>query len=138
MIYAYQKRSLKLIRMNKNHQMPKPSSEIKAGKSLRDFYLLAREIMIDLCESSIAICPREMEQSNIFQWVWGYEKKVGRSISGEVYIFQREICSNFEIHFYKAKYYLQVLSRVSSIYSFSAGFYGLSCRSPLKLFFLIW
>ena len=34
----------------KNHQMPKPSSEIKASISLRDFYLLARKIMIDLCE----------------------------------------------------------------------------------------
>ena len=38
MIYAYEKRSLKLIRMkfDKNHQMPKPSSEIKASVSARD------------------------------------------------------------------------------------------------------
>ena len=47
MIYAYEKRSLKLIRMkfDKNHQMPKPSSEIRASVSARDF-LSARDPLL--------------------------------------------------------------------------------------------
>ena len=50
MIYAYEKRSLKLIRMkfDKNHQMPKPSSEIRATVSARDLDLSTRDFDLTL------------------------------------------------------------------------------------------